>query len=153
MAISRSTLITEAELMTGDAKPILMVPALALVDADGRVLLAQRPPGKAMADLWEFPGGKIEPGETPEAALIREIDEELGINTKQSCLAPVSFASHDYEAFHLVLLLYICRRWQGRPEPREGGELAWVRPSQLRKYDMPPANTEFVAVLQDLLLS
>ena len=153
MAISRSTLITEAELMTGDAKPILMVPALALVDPDGRVLLAQRPPGKAMADLWEFPGGKIEPGETPEAALIREIDEELGINTKQSCLAPVSFASHDYEAFHLVLLLYICRRWQGRPEPREGGELAWVRPSQLRNYDMPPANTEFVAVLQDLLLS
>ena len=153
MAISRSTLITEAELMTGDAKPILMVPALALVDPDGRVLLAQRPPGKAMAGLWEFPGGKIEPGETPEAALIREIDEELGINTKQSCLAPVSFASHDYEAFHLVLLLYICRRWQGRPEPREGGELAWVRPSQLRKYDMPPANTEFVAVLQDLLLS
>ncbi len=153
MAISRSTLITEAELMTGDAKPILMVPALALVDADGRVLLAQRPPGKAMAGLWEFPGGKIEPGETPEAALIREIDEELGINTKQSCLAPVSFASHDYEAFHLVLLLYICRRWQGRPEPREGGELAWVRPSQLRNYDMPPANTEFVAVLQDLLLS
>ena len=153
MAISRSTLITEAELMTSDAKSILMVPALALVDADGRVLLAQRPPGKAMAGLWEFPGGKIEPGETPEAALIREIDEELGINTKQSCLAPVSFASHDYEAFHLVLLLYICRRWQGRPEPREGGELAWVRPSQLRNYDMPPANTEFVAVLQDLLLS
>ena len=139
--------------MTGDAKSISMVPALALVDADGRVLLAQRPPGKAMAGLWEFPGGKIEPGETPEAALIREIDEELGINTKQSCLAPVSFASHDYEAFHLVLLLYICRRWQGRPEPREGGELAWVRPSKLRKYDMPPANTEFVAVLQDLLLS
>ena len=90
--------------MTGDAKPILMVPALALVDPDGRILLAQRPPGKAMAGLWEFPGGKIEPGETPEAALIREIDEELGINTKQSCLAPVSFASHDYEAFHLVLL-------------------------------------------------
>ena len=153
MAISRSTLITEAELMTGDAKPILMVPALALVDPDGRVLLAQRPPGKAMVDLWEFPGGKIEPGETPEAALIREIDEELGINTKQSCLAPVSFASHEYETFHLVLLLYICRRWQGRPEPREGGELAWVRPSQLRQYDMPPANTEFIAVLQDLLFS
>ena len=118
-----------------------------------RLLIAQRVPGAHYGGYWEFPGGKIEPGETPEAALIREIDEELGINTKQSCLAPVSFASHDYEAFHLVLLLYICRRWQGRPEPREGGELAWVRPSQLRKYDMPPATTEFVAVLQDLLLS
>lgn len=95
----------------------------------------------------------MESGETPEAALIREMDEELGINTKQSCLAPISFASHAYEQFHLVLLLYICRRWQGRPEPREGGELAWVRPSQLRSYEMPPANTEFIAVLQDLLLS
>ncbi len=145
--------ITEAEQMTQAAKPILMVPALALVDPDGRVLLARRPDGKHMAGKWEFPGGKIEPGETPEAALIREIEEELGINTKQSCLAPVSFASHQYDTFHLVLLLYICRRWQGRPEPREGGELAWVRPSQLRRYEMPPANVEFIAVLQDLLFS
>lgn len=139
--------------MTQAAKPILMVPALALVDPDGRVLLARRPDGKHMAGKWEFPGGKIEPGETPETALIREIEEELGINTKQSCLAPVSFASHQYDTFHLVLLLYICRRWQGRPEPREGGELAWVRPSQLRRYEMPPANVEFIAVLQDLLFS
>ena len=139
--------------MGADTKPIVMVPALALVDADGRVLLAKRPEGKEMAGLWEFPGGKIETGETPETALIREIDEELGINTKQSCLAPVSFASHDYDRFHLLLLLYICRRWQGRPEAREGGELAWVRPAQLRQYEMPPANTEFIAVLQDLLLA
>ena len=139
--------------MKAAANPILLVPALALVDPDGRVLLAKRPQGKDMAGLWEFPGGKIEHAETPEDALIREIDEELGLNTKQSCLAPVSFASHAYEHFHLVLLLYICRRWQGRPEPREGGELAWVRPSQLRNYEMPPANTEFIAVLQDLLLS
>ena len=133
--------------------PLLVVPAIALVDSDGRILLAKRPDNKPMAGLWEFPGGKLEVGETPEQALIREIDEELSVNTKQSCLAPVSFASHAYDAFHLLLLLYICRRWQGRPEPREGGELAWVKPSQLRKSEMPPANREFTSVLQDLLLA
>ncbi len=133
--------------------PLLVIPAIALIDNDGRILLAKRPRNKPMGGLWEFPGGKIEKCETPEQALIREIDEELGVNTKQSCLAPVSFASHAYDAFHLLLLLYICRRWQGSPEPKEGGELAWVKPSQLRQFDMPPANKEFISVLQDLLFA
>ena len=133
--------------------PLLVVPAIALVDSDSRILLAKRPENKPMAGLWEFPGGKMKTGETPEQALIREIYEELGVNTKQFCLAPVSFASHAYDAFHLLLLLYICRRWQGRPEPREGGELAWVKPSQLREYEMPTANLEFISVLQDLLFN
>ena len=133
--------------------PLLVIPAIALVDNDGRILLAKRPRNKPMGGLWEFPGGKIEKCETPEQALIREIDEELGVNTKQSCLAPVSFASHAYDAFHLLLLLYICRRWQGSPEPKEGGELALVKPSQLRQFDMPPANKEFISVLQDLLFA
>ena len=132
---------------------VIIVSAVALIDRDGRVLIAQRPIGKSMEGLWEFPGGKIEKGETPEQALMREIDEELGVNTKQSCLAPISFASHAYDAFHLLLLLYICRRWQGSPEPQEGGELAWVKPSQLRQFDMPPANKEFISVLQDLLFA
>jgi 8-oxo-dGTP diphosphatase len=133
--------------------PLMVVPAIALVDTDARILLAQRPKNKLMGGFWEFPGGKIETEETPEQALIREINEELGINTKQSCLAPVSFASHAYDDFHLLLLLYICRRWQGRPEPREGGQLAWVKPSQLRQYEMPPANSEFISILQDLLFT
>jgi 8-oxo-dGTP diphosphatase len=132
-------------------KPVLIVPAIALVDTDNRILLAQRPQGKDFAGYWEFPGGKIEKGETPEAALIREIREELGVETKDSCLAPVSFASHRYEDFHLILLLYICRRWQNTPEAMEGGQIKWVRANRLRDYTMPPANGEFIAVLQDLL--
>lgn len=132
-------------------KPTLIVPAIALVDTDSRILLAQRPEGKSFAGYWEFPGGKIETGETPEAALIREIREELGVETQYSCLAPVSFASHPYDDFHLILLLYVCRRWQNTPQALEGGALEWVRPQRLRDYQMPPANLEFIAVLQDLL--
>jgi len=131
--------------------PTLIIPAAALIDADGRVLLARRPPGRDFAGLWEFPGGKIEAGETPEQALIREIHEELGINTKDSCLAPLSFASHGYEHFHLILLLYVCRRWQGQPRSCEGAEVKWVRPARLRDYPMPPANLQLIPVLQDLL--
>ena len=136
---------------------LLLISAVALIDRDGRVLLAQRPEGKAMAGLWEFPGGKIEPGETPETALIRELDEELGINTAASCLAPLSFASHSYgasdnrAAFHLLMMLYVCRRWQGRPQPLEGGALKWVWPQQLRDYPMPEADIPLIAALQDLL--
>ena len=136
---------------------MLLVSAVALIDRDGRVLLAQRPEGKPMAGLWEFPGGKIEPGETPDTALIRELDEELGINTAASCLAPLSFASHSYAAsdrcaaFHLLMMLYVCRRWQGRPQPIEGGALKWVRPQQLRDYPMPEADIPLIAALQDLL--
>ena len=132
-------------------KPTLIVPAIALVDTDSRILLAQRPEGKSFAGYWEFPGGRIETGETPEAALIREIREELGVETQDSCLAPVSFASHPYDDFHLILLLYVCRRWQNTPQALEGGALEWVRPQRLRDYQMPPANLEFIAVLQDLL--
>jgi 8-oxo-dGTP diphosphatase len=136
---------------------MLLVSAVALIDRDGRVLLAKRPEGKTMAGLWEFPGGKIEPGETPETALIRELNEELGINTNTSCLAPLSFASHSYSAsdnrtaFHLLMMLYVCRRWQGRPQPIEGGALKWVRPQKLRDYPMPDADIPLIAALQDLL--
>lgn len=136
---------------------MLLVSAVALIDHDGRVLLAQRPEDKPMAGLWEFPGGKIEPDETPETALIRELDEELGINTAATCLAPLSFTSHSYaasdtrEAFHLLLLLYVCRRWQGQPQAIEGGTLKWVRPQQLRDYPMPEADISLIATLQDLL--
>jgi len=136
---------------------MVLVSAVALIDRDGRLLLAQRPEGKPMAGLWEFPGGKIEPGETPETALIRELDEELGINTAASCLAPLSFASHSYgasecrAAFHLLMMLYVCRRWEGRPHPIEGGALKWVRPQQLREYPMPKADIPLIAALQDLL--
>lgn len=133
------------------SRPRRLIAACALVDADGRVLLASRPPDKDMAGLWEFPGGKIAGDETPEAALLRELDEELGIDTYASCLAPLSFATYAYDDFDLVLLLYICRRWQGQPRPREGGSLKWVWPAQLRNYPMPEANGSLCAVLQDLL--
>jgi 8-oxo-dGTP diphosphatase len=130
---------------------IVLVAAVALVDADGRVLLAQRPPGKHLAGMWEFPGGKVQPGETPEAALIRELAEELDIETDVKCLAPFTFASHAYETFHLLMPLYICRVWQGIARPMEGQTLAWVRPAQFGDYEMPPADTPLVAMLRDLL--
>jgi 8-oxo-dGTP diphosphatase len=129
----------------------LLVSAVALIDADGRILLAQRPPGKSLAGLWEFPGGKVEPGETPEAALIRELHEELGIDTQASCLAPLTFASHSYPDFHLLMPLFACRRWQGIPQAREGQTLAWVRPQALRDYPMPPADLPLIPILRDWL--
>lgn len=134
-----------------DGASLLLVAACALIDVDGRVLIAQRPKGKSMAGLWEFPGGKIEPGETPEAALVRELDEELGVNTEAACLAPFAFASHSYESFHLLMPLYVCRKWQGVPRAREHQALAWARATDLRKYDMPPADVPLVAHLIDLL--
>ena len=130
---------------------LLLVVAVALVDADRRVLIAQRPEGKALAGLWEFPGGKLEAGETPEQALIRELEEELGIATKSACLAPLSFASHSYESFHLLMPLYVCRKWQGTPVAREHAALKWVRPRDLRDYPMPPADEPLIAALCDLL--
>lgn len=135
--------------MTG--KPILLVVACALVDADGRVLLAQRPEGKTLAGLWEFPGGKVEPGETPEATLVRELEEELGIITKEACLAPLTFASHSYETFHLLMPLFICRRFEGIAQGREGQALKWVRAQALRDYPMPPADEPLIPFLQDIL--
>jgi len=130
---------------------ITLVVACALVDTDRRVLIAQRPENKQLAGLWEFPGGKIEAGETPEAALIRELDEELGIETKQACLAPLTFASHTYEGFHLMMPLYVCRKWQGTPVAKEHSALKWVRPQHLRDYPMPPADEPLIAPLCDLL--
>lgn len=130
---------------------MLLVVAVALVDPDGRVLLAQRPEGKAMAGLWEFPGGKVDPGERPEQALIRELREELGIDTEASCLAPLSFASHAYDDFHLLMPLWVCRKWEGIAMPREGQVLKWVRPNDLRAYPMPAADLPLIPVLQDLL--
>lgn len=130
---------------------VLLVSAVALVDRDGRVLLAQRPEGKSMAGLWEFPGGKVESGETPENALIRELEEELGINTWASCLAPLTFASHSYDDFHLLMPLFACRKWEGVPHPREGQTLAWARASELRNYPMPPADEPLLPILRDWL--
>lgn len=146
MAMSTSTAATGA-----DPKPIILVAAVALIDADGRVLLAERPPGKHLAGMWEFPGGKIAPGETPEAALIRELAEELGIDVHASCLAPFTFASHPYPDFHLLMPLYVCRKWSGIAVPREGQRLKWVRPALLGDYEMPPADKPLVAMLRDLL--
>ena len=136
---------------TAAEPPLVLVAAAALVDTDGRVLLAQRPPGRSMAGLWEFPGGKVNARETPEAALIRELGEELGIDVAASCLAPLTFASHSYPDFHLLMPLYVCRKWSGIPVAREEQRLAWVRPARLGDYAMPPADGPLIAVLRDLL--
>lgn len=132
-------------------KPLLLVVACALVDGDGRVLIAQRPPGKSLAGLWEFPGGKLEPGETPEQALIRELREELSIEVSQACLAPFVFTTHAYEAFHLLMPLWLCRRWSGVVQAREHSAVAWVKPAKLADYPMPPADEPLVAYLRDFL--
>ncbi len=139
--------------MTGTTAsvPTVLVVAVALVDPDGRGLIAQRPEGKQLAGLWEFPGGKVEPGERPEQALIRELKEELGIDVKEACLAPFVFTSHAYENFHLLMPLYLCRRWSGVVTAREHSGLAWVRPNRLGEYAMPPADEPLVAWLRDLL--
>ena len=130
---------------------LVLVAACALIDPDGRVLVAQRPEGKSMAGLWEFPGGKVEPGEQPEQSLIRELQEELGITVKQECLAPLTFASHSYPDFHLLMPLYVCRRWEGFVEAREKQKLKWVRPNELRNYPMPPADEPLISHLTALL--
>ena len=130
---------------------LVLVAACALVDADGRVLLARRPPGKPMAGLWEFPGGKVEQGERPEETLIRELKEELGIDVREPCLAPLTFASHAYPDFHLLMPLYVCRRFRGIAQPKEGQGLKWVRPRQMRDYPMPPADAPLIQFLIDLL--
>jgi len=137
-------------IMAGDIS-VLLVAACALVDIDGRVLIARRPQGKPMAGLWEFPGGKVEPGERPEQTVIRELGEELGIDVTEACLAPLTFASHTYDAFHLLMPLFVCRRWEGRVMPREGQEIAWVKPNRLSGYDMPPADLPLVAQIRDLI--
>lgn len=137
--------------MTDAPLPTVLVVAVALIDVDGRVLIAKRPQGKTLAGLWEFPGGKVEPGERPEQALIRELKEELDIDVKESCLAPFVFASHAYDSFHLLMPLYLCRRWEGVVAAREHDALAWVKPNKLSDYPMPPADEPLVAWLRDLL--
>ncbi|MEM7427046.1 MAG: (deoxy)nucleoside triphosphate pyrophosphohydrolase [Pseudomonadota bacterium] len=132
-------------------KSVLLVVACALVDPDGRVLMARRPEGKAMAGLWEFPGGKVHPGELPEEALIRELKEELGIDVTAACLAPLTFASHSYEAFHLLMPLYVCRKWSGTAKGQEGQELKWIKPARMRDYPMPPADLPLIGHLMDLI--
>ena len=148
---TRDGISGEPALDPGAPKPLLLVAACALVDIDGRVLLARRPEGKKMAGLWEFPGGKLNPGETPEQALIRELKEELGIDVSANCLAPFAFASHAYDSFHLLMPLYLCRRWTGIPKPRENQTLAWVRAARLAEYDMPPADKPLIPLLRDFL--
>jgi 8-oxo-dGTP diphosphatase len=133
------------------SSPLILVAACALIDADGRVLIAERPAGKTMAGLWEFPGGKIESGERPEETLIRELKEELGIAVSETCLAPLTFASHAYPDFHLLMPLYVCRRWEGNVQAREGQKLTWVKPNRLRDYPMPPADVPLIAHLTALL--
>ncbi|HEV7265437.1 MAG TPA: bifunctional GNAT family N-acetyltransferase/(deoxy)nucleoside triphosphate pyrophosphohydrolase [Falsiroseomonas sp.] len=150
-ALAQSALAQSALAEPHAGKRILLVAACALIDSDGRVLLARRPEGKPLAGLWEFPGGKVHPGETPEAALIRELREELAIDVTEACLAPFAFASHGYEAFHLLMPLYLCRRWSGQVTPVEGQALAWVRPQKLAEYPMPPADKPLVALLRDFL--
>lgn len=137
--------------MEAFASKLLLVVACALVDADGRVLLAQRPEGKTLAGYWEFPGGKIEPGESPEAALIRELHEELGVTTREACLAPIGFASHAYDDFHLLMPLFVCRRFEGIPSGCEGQAIKWVKPRDMRDMQMPPADMPLIATLIDLL--
>ncbi|GHF10550.1 NTP pyrophosphohydrolase [Kordiimonas sediminis] len=141
----------QATVRIDTALPIILVSAIALIDLEGRVLIAQRPKGKSMAGMWEFPGGKVETGEIPEAALIRECKEELDIDVSASCLAPFAFASHTYDDFHLLMPLYLCRKWEGLIRPMEGQAVKWVRPLDLGAYDMPPADIPLVAMLRDFI--
>ena len=152
-AATRNDIFGHTEVATNAAgdKPLLLVAACALIDPDGRILLARRPEGKKMAGLWEFPGGKLNPGETPEVALIRELKEELGIDVSATCLAPFAFASHAYDSFHLLMPLFLCRRWKGTPTGRENQTLAWVWPRKLTEYEMPPADKPLIPLLRDFL--